>query len=42
MTTWWLPQPWSEPVPLLARVRPKSLAVNVVTLLATPSSTVES
>mgnify|MGYP001793991930 CR=1 FL=1 len=37
---WWLPQPWSEPSPLEASVRPKSDAVKAVTLLATPSSAV--
>ncbi len=37
---WWLPQPWSEPSPLVASVRPKSEAVKVVTLSATPSSTI--
>ena len=37
MTRWWLPQPWSVPSPLLVKVRPKSLAVKVVTLLRAPS-----
>lgn len=39
---WWLPHPWSDPSPLELRVRPKSDAVNAVTLSATPSSTVAS
>jgi hypothetical protein len=33
---WWPPQPWSQPSPLAAKVRPKSLAVKVVTQSATP------
>jgi hypothetical protein len=41
-TKWWLPQPWSLPSPLLVSVRPKSLAVKLVTCAATPSSAVAS
>jgi len=36
ITKWWLPQPWSVPSPLLVKVRPKSLAVKVVTRLRAP------
>jgi len=33
IANWWLPQPWLVPSPLLVKVRPKSLAVKVVTPL---------
>ena len=35
-TKWWLPQPWSVPLLLQVRVRPKSEAVKVVTWLPRP------
>ena len=45
MIMWWEPHPWSEPavpsfVPFVLKVLLKSEAVNVVTWLCTPSSTV--